>query len=45
MKKVKLLRLFISSFVLPSKHGWNRRFYTANFIFDLRKSDLVFDNI
>ena len=42
MKKVKLIRLFILSFVLQNKHGWNMRFYTENLIFE---SDLVFDNI
>ena len=38
MKKV------ISS-ILQNKHGGNVGFYTANFIFDLRKSDVVFENI
>ena len=41
MKKVKLIQLFILSFVLQNKHGRNMRFYTA-IIFDLQKSDLVF---
>ena len=43
MKKVKLIRFFILSFVLQNKHGINVRFYTDNLIFDQRKSDLVFD--
>ena len=34
MKKVKLIRFFILSFVLQNKQGWNMRFDTENLIFD-----------